>query len=448
MKDHSPLKSTPLFPSDVYNKLPEILESCTKNFTDAREKDVVLTSSLVILSGCFSSCKGKYMNDWVAPNIYSFIVAPPASAKGSMKYSKLLGKTIQDNFLDANRKAREAYETDTKIWNKKVKSKSTSEEKPPIRPKYPVHYIPGNSSAASIYKLLDESNGRGTICETEADTLTGAIKQDWGGFSHLLRCAFQHETLSLSRSANETYISIEEPHLSTLLSGTPDQVPRLITSAEDGLSSRFLFYCYSRELEWINPLPCSDCSDLSEVFQELSVKVAEIKEKLDKHKIVFKLTELQFSTLTDNFKLKLNRVKSFEGDGAASAVYRLGLIAFRIAMIFTILRNKEVLDNGKVIECSDEDFNTTIKLIDVFFEHSMVMYSLLPKQTKRVVNPRIGRFYALLPKDVKFPRKTANLIGANIGLSEKSVGNYLTELKETGHIKSPNYGDYEIIETL
>src|ERR1035437_7580836 len=75
------LMSAPMIPDMVYEQLPEFLKKCISPFIDQREKDVMLTSSLAVLSACFTNCKGKYRNDWVGSNLYSFIVAPPASAK-------------------------------------------------------------------------------------------------------------------------------------------------------------------------------------------------------------------------------------------------------------------------------------------------------------------------------------------------------------------------------
>ena len=138
------LKTTPVIPEKIYSNLPELLSNATKHFTDLRERDVVLTSSMVILSGCFSSCHGKYHNDWIGPNLFCFIVAPPASGKGSMKYAKILGKIIQDKFMSTNKKAKEEFESQTKIWIKTSKKSGEQTENPPIKPKYPSHFIPGN----------------------------------------------------------------------------------------------------------------------------------------------------------------------------------------------------------------------------------------------------------------------------------------------------------------
>ena len=87
----------------------------------------------------------------------------------------------------------------------------------------------------------EENGGRGTVFETEADTLADALKQDHGGFSDTLRQSFGHEPLSYFRRTNSEDVEIASPALSVVLSSTFDQLVKLIPSAENGLFSRFVY---------------------------------------------------------------------------------------------------------------------------------------------------------------------------------------------------------------
>src|ERR1019366_7247924 len=216
------MQDTPTISASIYENLPTFLKDITEKFDDKREKDIILTGSLIILSGCFTSIRGKYNTDWVSPNLFGFIVAPPASGKSVMKYCRYLGKSIHDEFLKNNRQLKEKYDTRLKEWKSKAKDEDIRSGSVPTKPKYPVLFIPGNSSSAANYKFLSESDGVGIICETEADTLTGAMKQQWGDYSSLFRSAFHHEPIEKARSTDDSYISIEKPCLSILLTGTPN----------------------------------------------------------------------------------------------------------------------------------------------------------------------------------------------------------------------------------
>ena len=113
-------------------------------------------------------------------------------------------------------------------------------------------------------------------------------------------------------------------------------------------------------------------------------------------------------------------------------------------MILTILRNSDSEIKGD-IKCSDVDFSTSMALADVYFEHAMLMYSLLPKQVK-TGNDRKRQFYNLLPILVTITRKQANDIGTSIGLSDRTVGNYLNELIDGGLIVKDQFGKYRRLE--
>src|SRR5690554_8206625 len=106
-----------------------------------------------------------------------------------------------------------------------------------------------------MMQILQDNDGRGIICETEADAMSGANKQDWGNYSHIMRAAFHHEKISAARKTNRELLEIKHPQLAVALSGTPAQVPKLIASAEDGLFSRFIFYAFKNEIVWQDPSP-------------------------------------------------------------------------------------------------------------------------------------------------------------------------------------------------
>lgn len=441
VNNYEDLQNTPVVPTGVYGGLPQLLRECTDLFTDERERDVVLFSCLAVLSGCFNDIKGKYYNNWSSPNLFGFIVAPPASLKGSMSYARLLGKPIQDNYMAENTKAMKQYETALNLWSKRNKKDVTvNNTTAPVKPKCPVLFFPGNSSAAALYGMMKESDGVGILLETEADTLANTMgKKEWGGFSDLFRKAFHHELISLSRSTNNVYLSVEQPKLSILLTGTPDQVPRMISSAEDGLFSRFLFYVYSKDLKWNNPAPCEDCKDLTEQFEDLGLQVQKMKIKLDKGGFTFKLTTEQFENLSKNFEAKLNEVKLYEGVGASSTVYRLGLIAFRIAMILTVLRHFEKPTPDKCLVCTDPDLELTLKLTDVYFQHSLLMYHMLPKHGN--IPYKLREFHKSLPEG-EFERKTADDVGEAMLISKKTVYNYINKLIDLGLLLSDDYNSY------
>jgi hypothetical protein len=93
---------SPFIPDQIYDILPPTLkEAC--NVFKGRERDVFFTSALSVISGGLHNVSGLYANDKVFPNLFSMIIAPPASGKGVMKYSRQLGDCYHDFLLNQSR---------------------------------------------------------------------------------------------------------------------------------------------------------------------------------------------------------------------------------------------------------------------------------------------------------------------------------------------------------
>ena len=67
------------------------------------------------------------------------------------------------------------------------------------------------------------------------------------------RKAFAHESFGyLRRGDDGEEKEVDNSRLSTVLSGTPEQVKSLIRDAENGLLSRFMFFCINSTPEWLD----------------------------------------------------------------------------------------------------------------------------------------------------------------------------------------------------
>ena len=76
----------------------------------------------------------------------------------------------------------------------------------------------------------------------------------------------------------------------------------------------------------------------------------------------------------------LYEVVTFASDDAGSIVKRLGLILYRIAMIFTALQKVENGDTSQCVECTDIDFDSALLLANLYLQHSLLLFNNLPKQ--------------------------------------------------------------------
>lgn len=423
------LKATPTIPEELYLQMPELLQHGAMAFTDERERDVFLTGALAILSGCLPGVKGVYAGNEVFPNVFSFAIAPAASGKGALKFAKMLADDYHSFVLKASREAETQYNQELSEHKQRISSKKkgdTSTEEPPTKPTFKVVYIPANTSYAKILWHLEQNEGTGIICETEADTLGNVFKQEWGSYSDMLRKSFHHERLSSSRKGNNEFTEVNAPSLSIALSGTPNQVTGLIASSEDGLFSRFLFYAFKVEQRWKDVSPNANNINLTEHFKVLAGRVFNMVQFLQREETIIELTPEQWQQLNQTCEAWLNEVTMFTAEEAASIVKRLGLILYRMAMIFTSLRKFENGEAATRIVCTDEDFNTALRLAEIYLHHSILMFNNLPKQSEATqfkTGDSKRKFFEALPEE--FTRQQAVEISKQFQLSPRTVDDIL-----------------------
>lgn len=439
------LRITPTIPIETINLMPDLFREGARAFEDnPRKRDVFLTSALCIISGCIPEVEGIYDQERVFPHLFSFIIAPAASGKGVLKNAKRLGDKIHKRFTEASKSEQKDYENEL-IEYKAQLSKRKKDDPIPEKPEEPQRkmlFIPADTSQAMMMKMLNDNDGRGIICETEADTMSGTNKQDWGNYSPIMRGAFQNEKISAARKTNNEVIEVECPQLAITMSGTPSQVPKLISSAEDGLFSRFIFYAFKNEIIWRDPSPRPGGIIYNDHFEELSKYVLEMFDFLESSPTNILLTREQWDKLNNAFTDKLRNVVIFTGEDAASIVYRLGLILFRICMIFTALRKFENGDCSKDVVCTDDDFQAALTISDIYLQHSLLMFNNLEEQSDPILYKMPNnkkKLYAQLPQN--FQRKEAVVIGTKLGLSERSVDDFLNNSVPT-LLEKPKTGHY------
>lgn len=423
------LRLTPLIPDEVFEKLPMIIKDGAKVYSDRRKRDVFITGVLAMLSGCLPKVTGIYFQERVYPHLFVFIIAPSANGKAALKNAKKLVRKYHDQVVKRSREEIKNYERELLEYNdqKRNRKSGAPPSDPPKKPSLKLVLIPADCSHARLVEHLQNNGGQGIICETEADVMSGTKKQEWGDYSTLLRMAFHHETYTYSRKTNDEYFEIEEPRIAMGLSGTPGQVPKLIASAEDGLFSRILFYAYKSPIDWQDPSPRANPIVFNDHFDQMSEQVLNLTRHLDQFPTEVLLSDMQWDALNSSFTGYLNDVAVFSGEEAASIVYRLGLILFRFCMIFTALRKYESRDMKAERNCTDEDFDSALRLAQMYLHHSLLMFSNLPSHKE--VAPYLDgaskrKFFEQLPQE--FQRKEAVILGeTRFELSKRTVDDIL-----------------------
>lgn len=357
-----------LIEPSIYARLPGKLQDITSSF-EGREKDIVLLSTLGVLSNCFPNVWGLYGGDKVFPHLYTMIIAPAASGKGVMNYSRKIIEPIHDKIFNESRRAFLECES----GNKKNKSDKG------VCPEIQAKILPANISTSEMYSYVGSSNHGLLIMESEADTMSNMLKNEWSNYSDVLRKTFHHEPISISRKTEKIFEDIKEPKLAMVISGTPDQLQPLIKSKDNGLFSRFIVYNFDEISEFKNVFDKSKNNNKWR-FEEFGKKTLNFYQKLiDLDSVQVLLTEKQEQKFFDRIRPIRQDIVDNHSEGFISNLHRHGLIFFRLAMILTVLRSKKKLmtENVKELYCSDTDFMLALKLTQTLLRHSLFTYNTI-----------------------------------------------------------------------
>jgi hypothetical protein len=430
--------TSPYIPNHIYDALPPTLkEAC--NVFKGRERDVFFTSALSVISGGLHNVSGLYANGKVFPNLFSIIIAPPASGKGVMKYSKQLGDCYHDFLLNQRKETEKEYKKEKRVFDLKLKKAKTDQAIEaliePEKPKSKIFFIPGDTSSAMIVKHLENNDGMGCICETEADALTNALKQEWGGFSNIIRKGLQAEIISQSRKTDLEYSEIKEPKFSLALTGTPNQLDSLMTSVQDGLFSRALFYSFTAAPIWKTTYTSGISRSNEEIFEEYSEDLCDKFKSNSAQK--FAMTREQGLKLDSAFEEILEHKTALYDENVSGSVYRLGLICYKITMTLSAIRSDDT-----EITCSDEDFDSALCLVkEVYLVHGINMLNRINKTSKKL-NTTQTTLYDWIKTKETFKRAEILEKAVLLGVKDRTLSDILKRFIKLKLIEKVSHGIY------
>jgi len=439
-EETQPDEQMPTLPDVVFDTIPEFLKHITQVATTKEERDILLLGSLVTLSVAFPKLIGKYGDNPVNTNLFIFISAKASAGKGILIHCRKLVEPIHLALRNQAKIMKQQFEVDMQEYNAN-KGKDANTEKPQ-KPPQKMLFIPANNSATGFLEILGDSDKRGLIFETEGDTLAKAFKSDYGDFSDGFRNAFQHEPISYYRRTDKEYVEIDRPCLSALLSGTPKQITTLIPNAENGLFSRFMFYVMNMKLIWKDVFASKTENGLDVHFEKLGSEFYSLYQTLQANPDVhFSLTPSQQLQFNQFFEKMQTLYVNIQEEEIISSVRRLGLIAYRIMMIFSALR---IMEDGEITQnliCNDTDFQNTLDMITILVKHSSYVYSQIAQETyKPKPKHKKEQFLENLP--YHFNRQTYVAVAQSLSITDKSAQRYIKEFKDADIIQYDGHDQY------
>ena len=429
----------PTFSQDVYSFLPSLLTQVINKANNFEDADILILGSLTVISACLPNISGNYAEREVFPNLFTFISAQASAGKGRLTLCRHLVKPIHNNLKKIYSAEMEEYRHLLNDYSQDKKNREPPQE-PPIK----TLLIPANSSATSVYQVLNDNGGVGLIFETEGDTLANTFKSDYGNFSDGFRKAFHHEMISYTRRKDREFVELTKPRLSALLSGTPKQILALIPDAENGLFSRFIFYNMNLRLEWRDVFS-EGVVPLDDYFIDLGQRYFQFYQTLQQSQpIRFSLSVNQQKEFNQFFTEIQQEYSNLFGLDIVASVRRLGLITFRVAMILTSLRLMDGKPIQSVIVCDDTDFRTSLIMARVLLQHTANVFGQLPSTdsnaTRGTVTVLCQTFFNSLPSE--FNRRTYLSIAERLHIAPKTAEKYIRKFCTTGQIKHLAHDSY------
>ena len=398
------------------NQLPKLLNEALSVAPEGEMRDMLLLSLLTNIGYALPAMRmlhGRPHHTY-SPELLTMVVAPAASGKGVMNYGRLLLQAIE------GRNGKQVY-------------------------------IPANSSASALLKVMDEYDGRGIVFATEMDTLTQTLRAAYGQFGDIVRCIFEHETVSQLRRQNNEFIEIREPRIAMLLSGTPNQVAPLLRNRENGLMSRFACYVVNNRMGFNDDVWDVEAEGNipleAQLYDRLATELGDRYLWMSEagHECYFYLTNTQLKTIKRMFRSEYDTYSQEFSDLFDSTLKRMPVIMKRIGMILTGLRLDITQPLPERVVCSDEDFQTMLLIGHKLLMHAAMVFQMMPELKATPVGEIGGnmlqkQFFQMLPTD--FSKQDAIEQAKVLGVGLNTLNKWLAKYVQTNEIQHVAHGEY------
>ncbi|MFC5048293.1 DUF3987 domain-containing protein [Aquimarina hainanensis] len=439
-----PESPLPGIPAAIYKLLPKFFKQVTKHAITDQEKDVLLLGSLTAISACLPNVCGMYDNSIVYPNLFLFVTAPASSGKGKINLCRKLVYPIHKHKRDSTNAQKEQYQIEIGEYLDIKKNKKEQRPLKPEQPREQLLFIPANSSATGAFELLANNDGKGLIFETEGDTLAQAFKSEHGNYSDGFRKAFHHEPISYYRRSANEYVDIQKPQLSAVLSGTIDQVLSLMPDAENGLFSRFIFFEMQRQKKWRNVFPLDNKQSLDKTFNDLGNKYLQYYQSLEGFgsQIRILLKPQQIELFNAFFSKQYDKFLFLQKTDLEASLLRLGLICYRIILIFTTIRSLENATLSSILYSQDIDIKNAIAIVEKLLVHTQKVYRYLPEKKKLHSKGKSKKESLLDGLPNTFTTQKYKSIALQLQIPEKTAERYINQFLRKEYLKRVGHGQY------
>lgn len=424
-------KKTPYLPNDLFENLPNLLEDCLLDEGNNRERDISFLANIIALSAVLPQTFGIYNHKKYSPHLFSVVISPAGSGKSVAQTGRYMLEEIHSGILSNSKLINDKYIQEHTHWltacaHCRKKGEETPDE--PHRPPFKLLVIPATTSYTRMQMQMQDNDSLGSIIfDTEAQTLSTANHLDCGNFDDMLRKAFEHEQIdSLYKVNGICPIYIRHPRLAMFLTGTPGQLLALLSSSENGLASRILYYTYRESPCWKEM--GDESISMEDYFEPIAHRVSILYAFCQANPALFHFSRGQWDRLNKIFSHLLSEVVLEGNDDLQAVVKRYACMVMRISMILTRLRQFESNDTSTEIYCSDTDFEHSLEVVLCCYEHSRLLLSSMSTPNLRPLKDpdNIRNFINDLPDT--FSTEEAIKVGVKYNFNNRKITRLLKSL--------------------
>lgn len=194
--------------------------------------------------------------------------------------------------------------------------------------------------------------------------------------------------------------------------------------------------------EWKNVFADKTDNGLDAYFENLGDEFYSLYKLLNSSgDFKFHLTADQQERFNQFFSQTQMQYLNLKGKDYMATVRRLGLIAFRLCMIFSALRMMETGDISNNIICDERDLKASLAIIGVLVKHSSKVFNDLPREKKIIkrLNKK-EKFLHSLPK--KFNRQKYIEVAEKLKIIPKTAEVYITSFVEDKLVHREQHNNY------
>jgi len=423
-------------PPEAYEHLPTTLSSIAECLDEGHERDTFLTGVLPVCAGAMPNVLMRYGGQWLSLNLYTAVIAPAGSGKGKFRIAKRCGAQLDERLYKDSRQ-------EIELWEQRQENE---DEDAGHRPQERTLFLPGDTSASEMKHML-QANPHSVMFETEFKTVGTALSQDWGQFRDVMLKAFHNESVTVARRKDDI-LRIGHPAMSAALSGTPSTFREVIEDVEDGLFSRFCFYTFEDETEWVPQFADDKDWELDEATESAASRLDNI------HRVLSQRDEPLYIQFPSSVREKHTQACKAALEGLKSKnvpkslhpnVKRAGLNALRFASIFALLRlDEKAIDLGepKSIAVSAGDLRTGLYLAFSYLSHALqVADEMEATDGKKSLHEGHREYLDALPNGA-FDTADANRIADELGIGDRKARRWRKKFVEKGLLVDEGYGSW------